>query len=485
MRVRLFWQLLATFVILIIFGVGGTAALIRVRFGQIAAEARPYTRAASQELWASQLADYYQAHGQSWAGVESWFKALEKAGEWSTLGSNSYALFDGDGHAVVVNGLKSEDIQLRERRSSDGSPVMVKGREVGRLVLGDSFGPLGWHMMVQPDAPLPPGSTSADAVPEPNVRIVPAVEQRIGHTFPLVALGIGSIMLGLAVIMSRRISAPLASMTRAAQQVANGDLAVAVPGSSILEVDTLARTFNSMAATLRREDQLRRNMTADIAHELRTPLTVIKGKLEGILDGVYPGTAAHIVPVLEEATLLERLVEDLRLLSLAEARELPLHRELVEIGGLLDDTRHSFVREAAAREVELTVNTSGTLAPVEVDPQRMQQVLGNLVANSLRHTPAGGRIQLQAEQNNGTVRVTVQDTGRGIAPEDLPHVFDRFWRGDRARSRQASGGAGLGLAIARQLVEAQGGQIRAMSTPGRGTTMVIELPVAGKQEISA
>lgn len=485
MRVRLFWQLLATFVILIIFGVGGTAALIRVRFGQIAAEARPYTRAASQELWASQLADYYQAHEQSWAGVESWFRALEKAGEWSALGMSDYVLFDADGRPVVLRGYENDNLLPRERRIKDGSPVIVQGREVGRLVLRDSFGPLAWQSMVEPVVPPLAEVGPAGVLPEPNVRIPPAVERRIGHTFPLVALGIGSIMLGLAVIMSRRISAPLASMTRAAQQVASGDLAVAVPGSSILEVDTLARTFNSMAATLRREDQLRRNMTADIAHELRTPLTVIKGKLEGILDGVYPGTAAHIVPVLEEANLLERLVEDLRLLSLAEARELPLHRELVEIGGLLDDTRQSFAREAVAHQVELTVDTSGTLTVVEVDPQRMQQVLGNLVANSLRHTPAGGRIQLRAEQNNGTIRVAVQDSGRGIAPEDLPHVFDRFWRGDRARSRQTSGGAGLGLAIARQLVEAQGGQISATSIPGQGTTMLIELPVARKEQDSA
>jgi two-component system OmpR family sensor kinase/two-component system sensor histidine kinase BaeS len=271
-------------------------------------------------------------------------------------------------------------------------------------------------------------------------------------------------------------------MTRAAQQVASGDLAVDVPGSSILEVDTLARTFNSMAATLRREDQLRRNMTADIAHELRTPLTVIKGKLEGILDGVYPGTASHIAPVLEETNLLERLVEDLRLLSLAEARELPLHLEIVDIAGLLDDTRRSFAREAAAQDVELVVSAPETLAPVELDPQRMQQVLGNLVANSLRHTPAGGRVDLRAEQRNGTVRVAVSDTGRGIAPDDLPHVFDRFWRGDRARSRQESGGAGLGLAIARQLVEAQGSQISATSILGKGTTMVIDVPTAREDQ---
>ena len=478
MRIRLFWQLMATFAILIVFSVGGTAALIRVRFGQIADEARPYTRATSEALWATQLADYYLAHGRSWVGVESWFDALRGAGEWSRLGLEGYVLFDIDGRTVALSGSQTGELLLHGGRSRDGSPIIVEGREIGRLVLSASQREQIWPMV-----PAQPGIDPNGTSPV-SPRMVAGVEQRIGRTFPLVALGISSVMLGLAVIMSRRISAPLASMTRAAQQVASGDLAVDVPGSSILEVDTLARTFNSMAATLRREDQLRRNMTADIAHELRTPLTVIKGKLEGILDGVYPGTASHIAPVLEEANLLERLVEDLRLLSLAEARELPLHLETVDIGGLLDDTRRSFAREAAAQHVELVVSAPETLAPVELDPQRMQQVLGNLVANSLRHTPAGGRVDLRAEQRNGTVRVAVSDTGRGIAPDDLPYIFDRFWRGDRARSRQESGGAGLGLAIARQLVEAQSSRISATSILGKGTTMVIEIPTARNNHAS-
>jgi two-component system OmpR family sensor kinase/two-component system sensor histidine kinase BaeS len=276
--------------------------------------------------------------------------------------------------------------------------------------------------------------------------------------------------------MSRRISAPLAAMTKAARRVAAGDLSVKAPGSSIQEVDALARAFNSMAAGLQHADQLRRNMTADIAHELRTPLTIIKGKLEGILDGVYPGTPEHIAPVLEEAGLLERLIEDLRLLSLAEAGQLPLHREEVPVAELLDDVQRKFASPATAQQIAITVDAAADLPTVDIDPQRMQQVLGNLVANSLRHTPPGGQIDLGAIRHNGGVAITVHDTGRGITPDDLPHVFDRFWRADRARSRQGSG-AGLGLAIARQLVEAHGGQIGAASAPGQGTTITIELPI--------
>ena len=231
-----------------------------------------------------------------------------------------------------------------------------------------------------------------------------------------------------------------------------------------------------MAAGLQHADRQRRNMTADIAHELRTPLTIIKGKLEGILDGVYPGTPEHIAPVLEEAELLERLIEDLRLLSLAEAGQLPLHREEVPVAELLDDVQRKFAAPAAAQQITIVVDKDAGLPSVDVDPQRMQQVLGNLVANSLRHTPPGGTIDLGAARHNGRVAITVHDTGRGIAPDDLPHVFDRFWRADRARSRQGSG-AGLGLAIARQLVEAHGGQIGAASPAGQGTTITIELPI--------
>ncbi|HZB94870.1 MAG TPA: ATP-binding protein, partial [Herpetosiphonaceae bacterium] len=240
-------------------------------------------------------------------------------------------------------------------------------------------------------------------------------------------------------------------------------------------VDALAQAFNQMARDLLRADQLRRNMTADIAHELRTPLTIIKGKLEGILDGIYPGTAEHIAPVLEEANLLERLIDDLRLLSLAEAGQLPLHREEVDVRELLGSVRLSFARESARHGVDLTVDVVPDTPAVDVDAQRMQQVLGNLVANSLRYTPQSGRIELRAAPQDHTVRILVHDTGAGIAPDELPHIFDRFWRSDKARSHTAAG-VGLGLAIARQLVEAQGGTISAKSEPGQGTTMIIELP---------
>ena len=485
MRVRLFWQLLATFALLIVFGVGGTAALIGVQFWQITSQRLPATLEANQHIWVALLADYYVAHGGSWAGVEGRLDALLAAEGWFPEASIGYGLLDANGELVAQGGAAYQELLRRQPASMTGAPIMVNDLQVGTLLLLPATRERGgwpwrgsmWHerepVEVVPAAPELPAALEPARLPDP-----PDVERQIRRSFPLAALGIGSITLGLAVIMSRRISAPLARLTQAARRVAAGDLRVAVPGSSILEVDMLARAFNQMATDLAHEDQLRRNMTADIAHELRTPLTIIKGKLEGILDGVYPAAAEHIGPVLEEATLLERLVDDLRLLSLAESGQLPLYREEVVLSELLHTVGRAFAGEAAQRRVTLSVDVAAETPPVEVDPQRLQQVLGNLLANSLRHTPPGGQIWLQASAREQMARIKIRDTGHGIAPDELPHIFDRFWRGDKARTRHGSG-AGLGLAIARQLVEAHGGHIGATSRPGQGTTITIDLPTSG------
>ena len=223
-----------------------------------------------------------------------------------------------------------------------------------------------------------------------------------------------------------------------------------------------------------------------MAHELRTPLHVIQGNLEGILDDVYAPTREHIEATLEETRLLTRLVEDLRTLSLAEAGQLPLVREPVDVVELLADVGTSFGGQAEAAGIDLRVepaldpegNVDGDRPDLTItgDVGRLDQVLGNLVANALRYTPAGGTITLCAEPADGRVRITVSDTGEGIPAEDLPFIFDRFWRGDRSRSHSGGAGSGLGLAIARELVQAHGGRIDAQSEVGRGTTFTIELP---------
>ena len=308
-----------------------------------------------------------------------------------------------------------------------------------------------------------------------------------GHIVALVWIGgcglavaLPLLAVALAVRAFRSIATPLAEVMTAADAVADGDLSVRLPVRGRGDFGRLAASFNHMIEELAHADQQRRNLTADVAHELRNPLHVIQGNLEGILDGVYAPTGDHINATLDETRALARLVEDLRTLSLAEAGQLPMTWEPVDVGELLADVGTSFSGQAEAAGITLAVQAAPGLG-ITGDAGRLDQVLSNLVANALRHTPQGGSIALRAEPAglaDGThhARITVSDTGEGIPAEDLPFIFDRFWRGDRSRSHAGGAGSGLGLAIARQLVHAHGGRIAVESTPGRGTTFTIDLP---------
>ncbi len=291
------------------------------------------------------------------------------------------------------------------------------------------------------------------------------------------------LLIGGGVRAYRRYATPLADVMAAADAVADGDLSVRVPETGTGEFGQLARSFNRMTEELERNDRQRRNMTADVAHELRTPLHIIQGNLEGILDRVYEPTDEQIGATLDETRSLARLVEDLQTISLAEAGQLQLVREPVDMGELLVDVKTSFGPHAEAAGIQLVLergplDTSGEQSSltVEGDPGRLYQVVTNLVANALRHTPAGGRVLLSTEADGENVRTIVKDTGSGIPAEDLPHVFDRFWRGDRSRTRGDGSGGGLGLAIVRQLVEAHGGQVDVQSVEGEGSTFMVALP---------
>jgi signal transduction histidine kinase len=219
-------------------------------------------------------------------------------------------------------------------------------------------------------------------------------------------------------------------------------------------------------------------MTADIAHELRTPLSVIQGNLEAVLDGVYPPDAEHIQPALDQAQLLARLVEDLRTLALAEAGQLSLDRQPTDVAELVKRVVASFEPKAADRRVTLSVDAPSSLPRIRADGQRIAQVLTNLLGNALRYTPQAGRADVRLSAQPESILITVSDNGPGIAAEDLPHIFDRFYRADKSRSRdpRSGGGSGLGLAIARSIVEAHGGRIWAESETGQGTTIAFTLP---------
>jgi signal transduction histidine kinase len=260
--------------------------------------------------------------------------------------------------------------------------------------------------------------------------------------------------------------------------MARGDLLQQVPVRTQDELGELATAFNQMSADLARANQYRRQMTADIAHDLRTPLTVLSGYLEAMEDGTLTPTPARFQMMQQEVDALNRLVVDLRTLSLADSGELTLQKEPVLIGDLLTQVEAAFAHRAAQQDVTIRLATAVSSPPMPLDPTRMRQALGNLVSNALRHTPVGGTITLATQLlANGRLAITVTDTGAGIPPADLPYIFDRFYRGDKSR-QEGEGESGLGLAIVKSLVTAHEGQIIVDSTVGVGTTFTITLPTS-------
>ncbi len=297
--------------------------------------------------------------------------------------------------------------------------------------------------------------------------------------YPLAAilgllLLVGLIALGRSI---RRMAVPLSDVMEAADRVAGGDYAVRVTERGPREMRRLARSFNQMTERLGSDEDRRRNLLADVAHELRTPLSVILGNTEGMLDGLYPADPEHLQPLLETTRVMARLLDDLQILSTAEAGALKLHREPADPAHLVADAVAAFRSRAEEKGVRLEDGAANGLPVLEVDPVRVGEVLSNLVANAVRHTPSGGSVTVTAEPaQNGAVAFAVSDTGPGIPPEALPHVFDRFVKSSD------SGGAGLGLAIAKSLVEAHGGTISAESGPEGGTAVRFTLgsaPEAG------
>ena len=281
-------------------------------------------------------------------------------------------------------------------------------------------------------------------------------------------------MLVLSALDLGRMSAPLDNLLEASNKIAEGDYSTRVDESGPREVRSLARAFNSMASRLQVNDQQRRAMLADVSHELRTPLTIIQGNVEAVLDGIYPADETRLKSILEETQILSRLVEDLRTLALAESGALQLKRESTDLTALLRETVSAFQSQADAAGVTMELALKDKSLMLEIDPERIRQVLTNLISNALRYSPRGSSIKIDlGESGSGAeerVRVSVQDSGPGIAPEDLPHIFDRFYKSRDSR------GMGLGLSIAKFIVEAHGGGIAAESSEGKGTTISFSLP---------
>jgi signal transduction histidine kinase len=295
----------------------------------------------------------------------------------------------------------------------------------------------------------------------------------------------GVLALLVASVLAYRLLRPIEDLTRAAVKMTGGDLGQRVLVRGQDQVGTLGDAFNRMASSLQRAEQNRRVMTADIAHELRTPIAIQRAHLEALQDGVYPLTQENLQPILEQTNLLARLVDDLRTLALADAGELRLERTPTDLAALACRVVDLFRPEAEARGLQLLIQCPPAehFPPVSVDPQRVEQILNNLVSNALRYTPEGGSISVDLRRTDKFVELSVADTGPGIPPEDLSRVFERFYRADRSRSRE-QGGTGLGLAIARQLALAHGGDLSAANRaggPAGGAIFTLRLPYQEKK----
>ncbi len=399
-------------------------------------------------------AEYYTENG-SLSGVESVLRIGRRGGgPGGPGGTRPMLVTDAEGQVVAAIGNTESGVSASaiDVTDSHALPVRVDGAVVGYVDFLDM-----------------PEANELRATAEA------AFLDRISRAILISAAAAGLLALVLGAALASTIARPVRELTEGTRALAAGDLGHQVPVRTADEIGQLAHSFNQMSADLARSNQLRKQMTADIAHDLRTPLSVILGYSEALQDEKLPGTPEVYGAMYRQAQQLNRLIDDLRILSLADAGQLSLQRRAVLPGDLLDHTAIAYLPQAEERGVRLSVAAEGVPA-VWVDPDRLVQVLGNLVGNALRHTPDGGRIALAAGKTGGHVVLSVTDSGPGIPPDDLPHIFERFYRGDKARVDD--GASGLGLAIARSLVEAHGGQIAAENVATGGARFTIVLPTS-------
>ena len=491
---RSLWlKLMSAFLVIVLIGGGIDTYLVsrstRTQFSQYIDQ---NGRVFAQQL-APTIAQYYSQQG-NWQGVESllnnpWGGSMMNDGMGMTLapgasagvGEETWGMWQGwDG--MGMNG---------EMGMGDSNPWSMMGI---RLLLADMQGTI-----IADSAALDAGKAVSATDLAAGVPILVG-KQQVGTLLPVsagtdvsgaagdfvasvnrstwLAGGIAAVVaLMLGSVLFFQIVSPIQKLTSAAQKIAAGDLNQRIPTQSQDEIGTLATAFNRMADSLAKHEELRRNMIADVAHELRTPLTVIQGNLEAMLDGVLPTSPQEIATLRDEAALLTRLVADLRLLSLAESGQLKLERVTTNIAELITHAVEPFHTQAQSSAVELHLELASNLPQIGVDVDRITQVIRNLLSNALRHTPAGGQVTVTCKSDKPyELLITVSDTGEGISPDDLPYVFERFYRSDKSRSR-ASGGSGIGLAIVKQLVEAHGGKVWLESHLGQGSTFGFTLPM--------
>lgn len=482
MRNSLIFKLLGAFLLVIAIG----ALVISILTSQATRNAFDLYTTRNSQIWAQRLApvlaDYYVQSG-NWQGVDAILQsdisgqyAPGNAGNMMGQGqgrgagrqasgnavmSSDQRLILADEKGIVISDTLNELIgnQLTTSELQNGIPITVKDSVVGTLIISINN--------------LSGSSTLSD-------EFLASVNQAIVESVVVVSI----LALILGAILFIQITAPLRQLSKAAISIANGDLSKRVNIRSKDEIGELGSTFNSMAESLSNAETQRQHLVADVAHELRTPLTAIQGTLEGIQDGVLPMDEEQIAALHAETTLLNRLVGDLRLLSIAEAGQLKLELQESDPTALILKIVERMKSQTNQKEVRLETELQPNLPFGQFDPDRITQVLTNLIGNALRYTPKEGTIKVQLTYQSGsaTFHISVVDTGPGIEIENLPYVFDRFYRADKSRTR-SSGGSGLGLAIVKQLVEAHGGKIQVESpifrdekNQGYGTKFSFTIP---------
>ncbi|HOU16110.1 MAG TPA: ATP-binding protein [Anaerolineae bacterium] len=416
---------------------------------------------------AQDLAAYYAEHG-SWDGLQAQMGTLatmpgRRQGRGGMTGGNTmgggmatwnFRVADADGR-IVADSAAAPAGKLTTAEQQRALPIRNAAAVIGYLL---------------PDRE----ALGAGALDEPAQRYLDQLRGAL-LVGGLVAFAAALLLAGL---LTRGIVAPVRRLTQATQAIAAGNLDARAPVHGHDEIAELSQTFNAMSASLQRAEQARRAQTADIAHELRNPLSVLQGTLEALADGVYEPTPDNIEPALDQVRTLNRLVGDLRTLALADAGELRLERQPVDIGALLEHAAEGYREVLTDHGLTLDYTPAPHPLTVHADYERLTQVVGNILSNAARYVPAGGHVQMTARAAQNGVEVTIADNGPGVSDADLPHIFERFWRGDPSRSR-TTGGSGLGLAIARHIILAHGGRIWAAPTPGGGLTVAFWLPGSG------
>ena len=445
MRISLLGKLLLAFLCLLL-----TIALPVAFFNWRAStrEVRRFVSEQEKSQFVKQMTDYYQAHG-SWVGLQETLENRFLNGP--PEGRPAFSLLDNQGILLLPLGPHRVGRPLPSDAPEPRAPLILDNRVIGEVVTDER--------------------TFALSRPEQ------ALLDRINRNLLMALMGACLLAIPLAILFARMLLRPIQQLTLASKAIAQGNLEQQVKVNTNDELGDLALAFNQMSQDLARSTYLRRQMTADIAHELRNPLTVLAGYIESIRDNVLQPTPARLNLIYREIEHLQHLVEDLRTLSKADAGELGLTQQLISPARLLERVVARYQHQADQQQIDINLSVPAALPLLLLDEERMIQVLGNLISNALRYTPAGGQIRLAASATAHATQLVVQDTGAGIASADLPHIFERFYRADRARQNE-DGASGLGLAIAKSIVEAHGGVLNVESTLGQGAIFTICLPQA-------